>query len=468
MKKSPTAYFIIVCGFFLILLFCTPHILHIARVNLPDQCHDLSAAAISVVITACVTGLLLHCQSNSDEQREKNAKVYEQKLNVCLDFFKELSQIVEDGKITAEEANHLKFTFSYVAIHLSEKSMVTISEHLSTIAQNCGQPASLQGKKPLNLSQELLAIAHTIRCEIYPNDAAAQQNIQKIVDNLNKLDEQVENKIKLQALNCENSDENYIKLLGEIKEQFKQANPSCDADLAAGPSICITQKGTHYHASIHMGNDKQREHFFQCQVKMHSNITNVQNIYAHLHQSLGGRVGSDSGWWSEIPKDKAPIKENLASTQGYKDIKDYAVTTLQNIVNHLQKISEFNHIQNSLQSCELNEDWAWQPIRYNQALLSYKNGKITCVYTIVDDEHFSDFKLIRKSAADIDWTGMYKDETADEVVLQTTLKRNCLCEELKKLNSHFQVKEIADKIQHAANAARDWIRKSPISGWFKK
>ncbi len=434
---------------------------------MPDQCHDLSAAAISVIITACVTGLLLHCQSNSDEQREKNAKVYEQKLNVCLDFFKELSKIVEDGKITAEEANHLKFTFSYVAIHLSEKSMVTISEHLSTIAQNCGQPASLQGEKTLNLSQELLAIAHTIRCEIYPNDAAAQQDIQKIVDNLNKLDEQVENKIKLQALNCENSDKEYTDLLEEILKQFKKVNPSCDAELAAGPSICITKKGTHYHASIHMGNDKQREHFFQCQVKMISDITNAQNIYAHLHQSLGGRVGSDIGWWSEIPKDKAPIKENLASTQGYEDIKNYAVTTLSNIVKRLMDISKFNHIQNILKSCKLDSGWDWQPIRYNQALLSHKNGKITCVYTIVDDKHFSDFKLIRESAADIDWTGTYKDETADEVVLQMALNRDCLCEELKKLNSHFQVKEITDKLQHAANAAGDWIRTRLIGSWFK-
>ena len=470
MKKSPTAIFFIICCCCLILLFSVPHLLPMAGITIPEQCNNLSAATISIIITAVVTGLLLQCQSNTDEQREKNAKVYEQKLNVCLDFFKELCNIVEDGKITAEEANHLKFTFSYVAIHLSETSMVTISKHLSTIAQNCGQPESLQGKKPLNLAEELLSIAHTIRCEIYPKEAKAQQAMGEIVANLNKLDEQVENKLKLQEINCEHVDANYIRLLEEVKKRIRELDSSCDAELAPGPSIRITKKYAHCYACINMGHDKQGRHFFQCQVKAHGDKENVQNMYLHLHKRLGGRVGNDIGWWCEMPKDKAPVEEKLTSAHGYETIKQYAVATLQDIVIKLQEISEYNEILDELKGCELAQNWKWQPLRNNQACLFCKKWGLSCEFTIIDKENFSDLILIRESAYDIAWEDRYKAVKSDELVLQTELNKGALVEELRNLNSHFQIISGREKIDKLTQSTRIETRKIArrfgLDKWF--
>lgn len=472
MKKSPTTLFFIICCILLILLFSTPHLLKIARITIPEQCSDLSAATISIIITACVTGLLLQCQSNTDEQREKNAKVYEQKLNVCLDFLKELCNIVEDGKITAEEANHLKFTFSYVAIHLSEKSMVAISKHLSTIAEHCGQPESLQGKKPLILADALLDIAHTIRCEIYPKEAEteAQQNKDTIVANLNKLDEQVENKLKLQEINCENADAKYISLLEKVRKDIIEKDSSCEAELAPGPSIRVTRKYAQCYASVNMGHDKRGHHFFQCQIKDHGDKGNAQNMYAYLHKRLGGRVGNGIGWWCEMPRDKAPVEEKLAVDKDYEAIKQYVVGSLQDIVSLLQEISDCNEVLNELKEYELDQNWNWQPLQNNQAVLTCKKAKISCVFTIVDKENFRDLTLIRESAYDIAWDGRYKAEKGDELILQAELNKNALVKELGCLNSCFQVisgREKFDKITQSTRiGTRKIARKYGIDKWL--
>lgn len=75
------------------------------------------SAAISVLLTASVTSELIKSQSDSEEIKEQNIKVFEKKITIYQEFLEKLHQIVSKRKISEDDVNELLFQISYVSMH---------------------------------------------------------------------------------------------------------------------------------------------------------------------------------------------------------------------------------------------------------------------------------------------------------------------------------------------------------------
>ena len=75
------------------------------------------SAAISVLLTASVTSELLKSQSDSEEIKEQNIKIFEKKITIYQNFLEKLHDIVSKKKISEDDVNELLFQISYVSMH---------------------------------------------------------------------------------------------------------------------------------------------------------------------------------------------------------------------------------------------------------------------------------------------------------------------------------------------------------------
>ena len=157
------------------LLIIVNYLLHVWP-TAAETLQALCAAVIGVGITSLITCVLLRYQSQNDGERERDAKIYEHKLIIFQEFLNDISNIVEDGKITTEEANTLKFTFSKIALHLKDEHLAIISSHLARITNNCGATGPEQSNKPVEITEELMGIVDILRGELYSNKSHSGEN----------------------------------------------------------------------------------------------------------------------------------------------------------------------------------------------------------------------------------------------------------------------------------------------------
>lgn len=75
------------------------------------------SAAISVLLTAAVTSELLKSQSDSEEIKEQNIKIFEKKITIYQNFLEKLHEIVSKRQISEDDVNELLFQISYVSMH---------------------------------------------------------------------------------------------------------------------------------------------------------------------------------------------------------------------------------------------------------------------------------------------------------------------------------------------------------------
>lgn len=99
------------------------------EVDLPFQTF---AAILGVIITAIITQILLIGQTKSDVTREKDAKIFEEKLKIYQDFLSTLCEVISDHKVTDQEKIQLQFQTSYISMH-------TTSEHVEQISKSVKQ-----------------------------------------------------------------------------------------------------------------------------------------------------------------------------------------------------------------------------------------------------------------------------------------------------------------------------------------
>lgn len=439
-KKSRYIVEFVLIGVLVSALIHVPFFFKVGK-QLTELALDEWSGILGVAFTVTITGCLLMAQSNSDEKREKNAKVYEQKLNICLEFLKEIGKIVEDSSITAEEANRLKFSFSYVAIHLSEDSMIKISEHLSTIAQNCGQQ-----DKPLNMEGALLKIVQIIRSEIYEGEPYTLAGSDKILKNLNKVDEQVKRKIELGKIKTESEeDQKYKNFLEGLMQEFKESKLN-------GLSLEIPiQLENGWEAVASMYKDKRHDQFFQCRLKMKIDPSETKTkfdpsgFYTRLRETIGGRVDDSKGWWHKIDPE-------------HNNEEDYALQIKETIENELKGVKSLYEIQRDIENnTNLPADWKWGELLYNMASISHEKHPVSCSYEI-EEEGLANLVLKRQSSDYIKW----KDTpiTTDERMLKNKLSKEELQTELDKLDRRFIVKP---------SKIKEWLNDLPnLLPWPKK
>ncbi len=99
-----------------------------------DMLFQTIAVVLSVVFTAVVTNQLLTGQSNNEESRERNIKVYENKISVYSEFVSKMWSIMNDGKVEPKEIIALRSEiFNKLIFYLDDSQIKAISEELEKL-----------------------------------------------------------------------------------------------------------------------------------------------------------------------------------------------------------------------------------------------------------------------------------------------------------------------------------------------
>lgn len=99
-----------------------------------DMLYQTVAVVLSVVFTAVVTNQLLTGQSSNEESRERNIKVYENKISVYAEFISKMWAIMNDNKVDPEEITSLRSEiFNKLIFYLDDSQIKAISAELGNL-----------------------------------------------------------------------------------------------------------------------------------------------------------------------------------------------------------------------------------------------------------------------------------------------------------------------------------------------
>lgn len=128
---------------FLILFMASAVIFRIYQIEiLPSQFYG---ALISVVITVIITYLLLNCQTaqqveilknqtEQEVQKDKDIKIFQQKITVYAEFTEKMWAMLDDGTVTDEELKELRtICFRKLVFYLNSEQINKIYEQINKI-----------------------------------------------------------------------------------------------------------------------------------------------------------------------------------------------------------------------------------------------------------------------------------------------------------------------------------------------
>lgn len=131
--------------------------------SISDVWIQMFAAMIGAIITMIITFLLLRGQTSSEEEKDRNSKVFEERLRIYQEFLHKLCDVVKDLKIEPEDEVELEFQVAYIAMHTSPQSISDISAQVKDIIV-----AIKKGDSNSNeMLKQLFAIADTFSKELY-------------------------------------------------------------------------------------------------------------------------------------------------------------------------------------------------------------------------------------------------------------------------------------------------------------
>ncbi|MBP3253124.1 MAG: hypothetical protein J6M30_01270 [Bacteroidales bacterium] len=183
-KKRSTVILVVIGVFLLISLFCSVPLLF----KIYDRASlwpNFYGALMGVILTAVTTVVLLLGQTSSEEEKERNTKVFEEKIIVYKDFLKMFCKIVEDGKIDGPNKIQLQFQLSYIAMHTKSPHIKQISEQVKDIV------LKINTEKTGNYMPQLFTIIQSFREELYGKQSELslqdKQNIDLAIQNFSTI-----------------------------------------------------------------------------------------------------------------------------------------------------------------------------------------------------------------------------------------------------------------------------------------
>lgn len=128
---------------------------------------DISAQILSAlagaVVTAIITMFLLLGQTFNEEKKERNSKIFEEKLRIYNEFLQKLCSVVKDMKIEKSEEIELEFQVAQIAMHTSSKSIKEISAQVRDMIVRIKKNDAQQNE----MLAELFEIADVFYNELY-------------------------------------------------------------------------------------------------------------------------------------------------------------------------------------------------------------------------------------------------------------------------------------------------------------
>lgn len=154
--------------------------------EMPKLVENINNSAIGAIFTAIITVFLLLGQTETEEDKERNVKVFEKKSELFNDFIEELWKVWEDRNITLEELSHLlKLVSKDIIPYTKPESAKSILNSLNAIASEVNTQENTANKK--HIQNHLYAIINTLSEEIGLGGTIRQD----IATEMNKLEESI-------------------------------------------------------------------------------------------------------------------------------------------------------------------------------------------------------------------------------------------------------------------------------------
>lgn len=195
-------------------------------------------AVIGVVLTAIITFFLFKGQTNAEVKREKEAKVYEEKLQIYKEFLNCLCDIIQDGKITETEKVKLKFQAASISMHTDSVKTKEISEHVCRIIG-----AVQNGNNKDELLKELFAIVKVFRGVLYSKENepfVSELDIENTISAFSSIDDDAEDIDSENAESRIEQDVPYVPFYQAIIAQLGKMNIGVDLNIVDNRMLMIT------------------------------------------------------------------------------------------------------------------------------------------------------------------------------------------------------------------------------------
>lgn len=143
---------------------------YINNSNTPEIVDDINSGVIGVILTTCITLLLLSNQSENEENLTRKSVVYEEKLKAFNVFINTFGQCLEDGKLTLEDTRKIIHSLSLLRIHISQGNFVRLENSISTIDDSFFYCDENSIPDLFKLSKLYTEITSVLRLELYGKD----------------------------------------------------------------------------------------------------------------------------------------------------------------------------------------------------------------------------------------------------------------------------------------------------------
>lgn len=336
-KQNRTFVAILVICLVLLILFVSIAIKSGSWPGLEASGQILSALA-GAVVAAMITLFLLLGQTSSEEKKERNSKVFEEKLKIYQDFLETLNKVLEDGNVSPEEALKLKFKISMITLHTDSQRINIISDSIKNIFLSVNKKQGKSVTDQVELKQ-LYRIVDQFRLEIYDeNNGLNEKELNQTLENFAIIDESY----KPDSKPIEAEDNNGVSAIRpisdyceELVESFAQLGWKLKNDETH--PIIIDKEG------IRIKVESDDNWYFSVVTDDPPYIYNFRReLYKLLRRTFGGNFNTNASWgWYKYLKDEykgKSLEEFIKDMTDNKEFKEYLINELKKIVEFTDKI----------------------------------------------------------------------------------------------------------------------------------
>lgn len=256
-----------------------------------------------MVFTAVVTSTLLTGQSEDEETKERNSKVFEKKLSIYQEFLEKLCDVIKDDVITKQEAVELEFATSYIAMHMKSEDVESVISSIRDIIGGIGVGSGKDNAKS-STPKALFDIVTVFKKDLYRTAYDTKDaHILAAIEAFEGIVSDIEGQVNSEGSNSRNvaitvSEKARMSIQqvidGIIKEMGDGWNGAINSEAPLG---FIIDKGDPEDMSFYIHCDP--EYYFQLHVGAPERDLVVYNAFK---EEYGGRRNKWS-WWQYIAPD---------------------------------------------------------------------------------------------------------------------------------------------------------------------
>lgn len=171
--------------------------------NLPKIVEEINNSSIGAILTAIITVFLLSQQSQSEEIKDRNSKIFEKKLEIYGHFMEELQEFIinlntlDDSSSHGKSVKKLIFQLAEIKMHTHSSSITMVFNHINNIYDVIGNGSSDENNNDVKYYNEITKILFDIvkvfQQELYGKNLGEDDHVnleiisQKIISNASNI-----------------------------------------------------------------------------------------------------------------------------------------------------------------------------------------------------------------------------------------------------------------------------------------